>query len=93
VLDGYPTYDRTSINSWEDVKFREAIKATGRNKLIMTALWTEACLTYPALDARRRHRAKRGSGKQLREAILDAATELLLRARNEKAVSIRSTKP
>ncbi|EON18672.1 isochorismatase hydrolase [Cupriavidus sp. GA3-3] len=51
VLGDFPTYDRTTINSWEDVEFREAVKATGRKKLIMTALWTEACLTFPALDA------------------------------------------
>lgn len=51
VLDKYPTYDRTTINSWEDVEFRKAVEATGRRKLIMTALWTEACLTFPALDA------------------------------------------
>lgn len=51
VLDKFPTYDRTSINSWEDVEFRNAVKETGRKKLIMTALWTEACLTFPALDA------------------------------------------
>lgn len=53
VLDGIPTYDRTSINSWEDVEFVRAVEATGRKKLIMTALWTEACLTFPALDALR----------------------------------------
>jgi len=51
VLKDYPTYDRTTINSWEDVEFRKAVEATGRKKLIMTALWTEACLTFPALDA------------------------------------------
>lgn len=51
VLGKYPTYDRTSINSWEDVEFKKAVVATGRKKLIMTALWTEACLTFPALDA------------------------------------------
>ena len=51
VLERLPTYDRTSINSWEDVEFREAVKKTGRKKLILTALWTEACLTFPALDA------------------------------------------
>jgi len=51
VLKDVPTVDRTSINSWEDVEFVEAVKATGRKKLIMTALWTEACLTFPALDA------------------------------------------
>ncbi len=53
VLKDVPTYDRTSINSWEDVEFVKAVKATGRKKLIMTALWTEACLTFPALDALR----------------------------------------
>ena len=51
ALKGIPTIDRTTINSWEDVEFRQAIEATGRKKLIMTALWTEACLTFPALDA------------------------------------------
>lgn len=53
VLRSYPTYDRTSINSWEDVEFKKAVIATGRKKLIMAALWTEACLTFPALDAMR----------------------------------------
>jgi len=51
ALKGYPTIDRTTINSWEDVEFRQAVEKTGRKKLIMTALWTEACLTFPALDA------------------------------------------
>ncbi|MGJ7917452.1 hydrolase [Massilia sp. LXY-6] len=53
VLGAYPTCDRTSINSWEDVEFKQAVEATGRKKLIMTALWTEACLCFPALDALR----------------------------------------
>jgi nicotinamidase-related amidase len=51
VLGHLLTYDRTSINSWEDTQFKQAVKAIGRQKLIMTALWTEACLTFPALDA------------------------------------------
>src|ERR1700726_1348921 len=51
VLGDLPTFDRTSINAWEDVEFVQAVKATGRKKLIMTALWTEACLTFPSLDA------------------------------------------
>ena len=53
VLDKVPTYDRTTINAWEDIEFRKAVQGTGRKKLIMTALWTEACLTFPALDALR----------------------------------------
>jgi nicotinamidase-related amidase len=45
--------DRTQINSWEDLDFRRAVEATRRKKLIMTALWTEVCLAFPALDALR----------------------------------------
>ena len=51
VLSDLPTFDRTAINAWEDADFVQAVKATGRKKLIMTALWTEACLTFPSLDA------------------------------------------
>ena len=51
ILLGVESFDRTTINAWEDVEFNKAVKATGRKKLIMTALWTEACLTFPALDA------------------------------------------
>jgi len=51
VLPDARSIDRTSINAWEDDDFVAAVKATGRKKLIMTALWTEACLTFPALDA------------------------------------------
>jgi nicotinamidase-related amidase len=53
VLPGITTIDRTTINAWEDVQFKQAVRAAGRRKLIMAALWTEACLTFPALDAMR----------------------------------------
>jgi nicotinamidase-related amidase len=53
VLSDSVEIDRTQINSWEDVDFRQAVEATGRRKLIMTALWTEVCLAFPALDALR----------------------------------------
>jgi nicotinamidase-related amidase len=51
ILGNIPSYDRTMINAWEDKEFYEAVKATGRKKLLMTALWTEACLAFPTLDA------------------------------------------
>lgn len=44
-------YDRMSINAWEDQNFYDAVHATGRKKLIIAALWTEACLSFPTLDA------------------------------------------
>jgi nicotinamidase-related amidase len=53
VLPDLVEIDRTQINSWEDAEFRKAVEATGRKKLVMTALWTEVCLTFPALDALR----------------------------------------
>jgi nicotinamidase-related amidase len=54
VLDIFPDQEpveRSSMNSWEDAKLLEAVAATGRKKLIMAALWTEVCLTFPALEA------------------------------------------
>ncbi len=51
IIGHLPTYDRTTVNAWEDVGFKQAVKALGRRKLIMTALWTEVCLAFPALDA------------------------------------------
>ena len=53
VLAGNPPIDRTSTNAWEDPDFLAAVRATGRRKLIICALWTEICMAFPALDAMR----------------------------------------
>jgi nicotinamidase-related amidase len=53
VLADVMELDRTQINAWEDVEFRQAVANTGRKKLVMTALWTEVCLAFPGLDAMR----------------------------------------
>jgi nicotinamidase-related amidase len=53
LLEDYPPIDRTSLNSWEDGDFLAAVRATGRRKLILCALWTEICMAFPALDAMR----------------------------------------
>jgi nicotinamidase-related amidase len=45
--------DRTTVNSWEDIEFVEAVRATGRRKLVICALWTEVCMAFTALDALR----------------------------------------
>ena len=45
--------DRTTVNSWEDIEFLQAVRATGRRKLIICALWTEVCMAFTALDALR----------------------------------------
>ena len=51
LLEDSPPIDRTSTNAWEDAEFLAAVRATGRRKLIMCALWTEICMAFPALDA------------------------------------------
>lgn len=51
ALPGVKIIERSSMNSWEDKGFVEAVKKTGRKKLVMCALWTEVCLTFPALCA------------------------------------------
>ena len=43
--------NRTFINSWEDRRVVEAVKRTGRKKLVIAALWTEMCLAMPAIHA------------------------------------------
>jgi isochorismate hydrolase len=47
LLDDYPPIDRTTLNSWEDADFLAAVRATGRRKLILCALSTEICMTFP----------------------------------------------
>jgi hypothetical protein len=54
ALGATESLDRTNINAWEDVEVRRAIEETGRRKLIIAALWTEACLLFPALDVMQR---------------------------------------
>jgi len=43
--------NRTFINTWEDSRVVDAVKKTGRKKIIMAALWTEICLAMPAIHA------------------------------------------
>src|SRR6476620_7168785 len=53
LLEDDPPLDRTTVNSWEDTEFVEAVHATERRKLIFCALWTEVCMAFAALDALR----------------------------------------
>ncbi|AOJ88334.1 hydrolase [Burkholderia sp. AW33-5] len=54
LLDVFPnqkTLERTSMNSWDDQKVRDALAANGRRKVIVSGLWTEVCNTTFALSA------------------------------------------
>lgn len=51
VFPGQEVIDRTFINTWEDEKVVDAVKATGRKQLIIAGLWTEICVAMPAIQA------------------------------------------
>jgi len=51
LLEDDKSLDRTTVNSWDDIEFVQAVHATGRRKLIICALWTEICMAFTALDA------------------------------------------
>ncbi|MFC5460986.1 hydrolase [Massilia niabensis] len=54
VLDVFPgkeILERTSMNSWDDQKVRDALARNGKKKVIVAGLWTEVCNTTFALCA------------------------------------------
>ncbi|HWA46784.1 MAG TPA: hydrolase [Dongiaceae bacterium] len=54
LLDVFPNQkvlERTSMNSWDDQKVRDALAANGRKKVVVSGLWTEVCNTTFALCA------------------------------------------
>jgi nicotinamidase-related amidase len=54
ITDVFPdqeVIDRTWVNTWEDQKVVDLVKATGRKQLIIAGLWTEVCVAMPAIQA------------------------------------------
>ena len=54
LLDVFPDQkllERTSMNSWDDMKVRDALKKNGRSKVVVSGLWTEVCNNSFALCA------------------------------------------
>ena len=54
LLDVFPDtklLERTSMNSWDDKKVRDALKNNGRKKVVVSGLWTEVCNVTFALSA------------------------------------------
>lgn len=52
-LPGVPELDRSTMNAWEDEAVRRAVGETGRRRVVFGALWTEICLAFPVLHARK----------------------------------------
>lgn len=51
VFPDHPLLERTSMNSWDDRKVRDALKKNGRKKVVVSGLWTEVCNNTFALSA------------------------------------------
>src|SRR5262244_743986 len=54
LLDVFPdkkVLERTSMNSWDDQKVRDALAANRRKKIVVSGLWTEVCNCTFALSA------------------------------------------
>jgi nicotinamidase-related amidase len=51
VVRGIKTIERTTVNAWDEKRIVDAVKATGRNKLIVTGISTDVCLALPAIAA------------------------------------------
>jgi len=50
-LPGLRVIDRTTMSAFEDGAFREAVKKTGRKRLIFGGLHTEICLAFATIEA------------------------------------------
>lgn len=50
ALPGVQSYDRTSMNCWEDKAVRAAIEKIGRKTVIFGGLWTTACINFPTIQ-------------------------------------------
>jgi nicotinamidase-related amidase len=50
VFPGQEVVERTSMNAWDDGGFRRAIEVTGRKNVLLTGLWTEVCVAWPAIE-------------------------------------------
>lgn len=51
VFPELPLLERTSMNSWDDQKVRDALAKNKRKKIVVSGLWTEVCNTTFALSA------------------------------------------
>ena len=51
VFPDAPLLERTSMNSWDDRKVRNALASNGKNKVVVSGLWTEVCNLTFALSA------------------------------------------
>ena len=50
VFPDQPVIQRSGMNAWDAPAFVAAVRNTGRRNFLLAALWSEACLVFPALQ-------------------------------------------
>lgn len=84
VFPELPLLERTSMNSWDDQKVRDALAKNGQKKVVVSGLWTEVCNNTFAFDAMREggyeiHMVADASGGTTKEAH-DYAMQRMIQA-------------
>jgi len=51
ALPSVKSIERRNMNAWEDDTARATVQATGRKRLLVAGLLTEACVSFPVLSA------------------------------------------
>jgi len=51
VFPEVPIIDRTTMNSWEDVRITDQVNAFGKSRIVLAGLWTSVCIVDVGLSA------------------------------------------
>lgn len=51
ALPGVDNIERSFVNAWDEPRVRDAVRRTGRQKLLVGGITTHVCLAFPAMSA------------------------------------------
>lgn len=51
ALPGVDNIERSFVNAWDESRVRDAVRRTGRQKLLVGGITTHVCLAFPAMSA------------------------------------------
>jgi nicotinamidase-related amidase len=51
ALPSVKIIERTTVNAWDEPRVVDAVKSTGRKKLVVTGISTDVCLAFAAISA------------------------------------------
>ena len=51
ALPGVVNIERSVVNAWDEPRIRDAVRRTGRRKVLIAGITTHVCLAFPAMSA------------------------------------------